>query len=79
MSYSRNDPAVRDLLPFGLTLAVPLAICILVILVEPGIERAFLWASIKMAVILVTVGLALSFVASRLASRTDRTDGSPRA
>jgi hypothetical protein len=69
MSYSRNDLVPRDLVPMILALVVPLAMCVVIILHEPGIERSFLWTSIMMAVILTVIGLALSFAASRLAAR----------
>ena len=78
MSYSRNDAGFRELLPFAVALFVPLAICVLVMFVETGIERAFFYAAVKVGVILVALGLALSFVASRFAASRGGVDGAPR-
>jgi hypothetical protein len=69
MNYSRNDLVPRDLVPMILALVIPLLMCVVIILHEPGIERSFLWTSIMVAVILTAIGLALSFAASRLADR----------
>lgn len=72
MNSPRPDSTARDLLPLIIALALPLFICLVVLVSEPGLERSFLFASIKVGVILVALGLAISFVAHRLAGRTDR-------
>lgn len=79
MSYARNDLASRDFLMLVATLVVPLAVCIVIMLVEPGIELSLLYAAIQVALTLIALGLVLSFVASRFAGRTDRTDGAASA
>jgi hypothetical protein len=75
MNYSRNDLVPRDLLPFALSLIVPLAICVVVMLVETGIERAFFYAAIKVAVILIALGLAISYGVGRWAAKHEADDG----
>lgn len=58
-------------LPLAIVLALPVLTCLLLMLVEPGLNRSLLWSSIKVGVVLVAIGGALSFVASRLAARSD--------
>jgi protein-S-isoprenylcysteine O-methyltransferase Ste14 len=58
-------------LPLAIVLALPVLACVLIMLIEPGINRSLFVAAIKTGVILVVVGGALCFVASRLAARSD--------
>ena len=59
-------------LPLVIVLALPVLACVLLMVVEPGINRALFWSAVKTGAILVVVGGALSFVASRLAARSDQ-------
>ena len=68
MDHSQDRSSTALLWVMGI-LAVPLAVCVLILLVEPGLNRTFFYQSVKMAVILVAIGAALSFAASLLASK----------
>jgi protein-S-isoprenylcysteine O-methyltransferase Ste14 len=71
----RDPTAMRreDLayLPLVIVLALPVLACVLLMLIEPGINRSLFFSAIKTGIILVVVGGALCFVASRLAARSD--------
>ncbi|HEY8564183.1 MAG TPA: hypothetical protein VIL65_01690 [Beijerinckiaceae bacterium] len=64
-----HDRSFTALIWFFGILSVPLAVCVLILLVEPGINRSFFYESVKMAAILVAIGGALSFGASLLAGK----------
>ena len=58
-------------LPLVIVLALPVLACVLLMLVEPGINRSLFLSAVKVGAVLVVIGGALSFVASRLAARSD--------
>lgn len=58
-------------LPLVIVLALPVLACLLLMLVEPGINRSLLYSAIKVGAVLIVIGGALSFAASRLAARSD--------
>lgn len=58
-------------LPLLIVLALPVLACLILMLVEPGLNRSMLYSAIKSGVVLVVIGCALSFAASKLADRTD--------
>jgi hypothetical protein len=58
-------------LPLVIVLALPVLACLVLMLVEPGINRSMLYSAVKTGVILIVIGGALSFVASKLAARSD--------
>lgn len=64
----------RDLLaylPLLIVLALPVLACLVLMIVEPGIERALFYSAVKIGLVLVVLGIGLSFVASRLAGREE--------
>lgn len=64
----------RDLLaylPLLIVLSLPVLACLVLMIVEPGIERALLYSAVKVGAVLVVLGIGLSFVASRLAGREE--------
>ena len=79
MNYSRTDTFSRGLMPFALTLTVPLLVCVVVMLVEPGLERSFLYAAFTVAAILIALGLAISYGVGRWAEKHDTNDGARTA
>ena len=58
-------------LPLVIVLALPVLACLLLMLVEPGINRSLLFSAVKVGAILIVVGGGLCFAASRLAARRD--------
>lgn len=56
-------------LPLVIVLALPVLACLLLMIVEPGVNRTLLFSAVKVGVILIVVGGGLCFVASRLAAR----------
>lgn len=60
---------LRPYIPLLVVLALPFLACLLILLVEPGIERALLYSGVKVGVVLVVIAGALSFAASHFAGR----------
>jgi hypothetical protein len=58
-------------LPLVIVLSLPVLACLLLMLVEPGINRSLLFSAVKTGVILIVIGGALCFAASKLAARGD--------
>lgn len=56
-------------LPLLIVLALPFLVCLILMLVEPGINRSLLTDAIKVGAVLVVIGGALSFAVSRIYSR----------
>ena len=57
-------------LPLLIVLALPVLACLAILFFDEGIERSLFYAAIKVGSILVVIGGALSFIASRLAARS---------
>ncbi|KMO32637.1 hypothetical protein VQ02_23255 [Methylobacterium variabile] len=65
---SQETPS-NPLVPIAIVVAIPVLVCLLLMLTDPGIERSLLWSSIKTGIILIVLGGAISFGVSRLAER----------
>ncbi|TGD95970.1 hypothetical protein [Methylobacterium nonmethylotrophicum] len=65
---SQEKPS-NPLVPIAIVVAIPVVVCLILMLTDEGIERSLLWSAIKTGIILTVIGGALSFGASRLAER----------
>lgn len=62
---------MNPLVPLSILFLLPLTAIGLVLYTDTGIEPALFYAAVKAAVILVVIGGAISFAASRLAERSN--------
>ena len=62
---------LNPLVPLLCVVSLPALACVLLMLTDPGIERSLFYSAIKNGIVLVVVGGAISFVASRLADRAE--------
>ncbi|RVU19322.1 hypothetical protein [Methylobacterium oryzihabitans] len=63
------DKPSNPLIPIGIVVSLPVLACLLIMLTDDGIERSLLWAAVKVGLLLIVIGGALSFGVSRLAER----------
>ncbi len=62
---------MNPLVPLGILFLLPLTAIGLVLYTDTGIEPALFYSAVKTTVILVVVGGAISFAASKLAERSN--------
>lgn len=62
---------MNPLVPLGILFLLPLAAIGLVLYTDTGISPDLFYAAVKTAVILVVIGGAISFAASKLAERAN--------
>ena len=61
---------MNPLVPLGILFLLPLTAIGLVLYTDTGIMPSLFWAAVKTAIILVVVGGAISFAASKLAEKS---------
>jgi Sec-independent protein secretion pathway component TatC len=61
---------LNPLVPLAIVVALPVIACLLIMFVDPGINRSLFTSAVKNGIILVLVGGAASYVASMLAARS---------
>jgi hypothetical protein len=64
-----QEKTSNPLVPIAIVVSIPVIVCLIIMLTDEGIERSLLWAAIKTGIILIVLGGALSFGASKLAER----------
>ncbi|GJD66136.1 hypothetical protein [Methylobacterium frigidaeris] len=64
-----QEKTSNPLVPIAVVVAIPVIVCLILMLTDEGIERSLLWAAIKTGIILTVLGGAISFGVSRLAER----------
>ncbi len=61
---------LNPLVPLAIVVSLPVLACLLLMYVDPGINRSLFTSAVKNGIILVLVGGAVSYVASMLAARS---------
>ncbi|MFE1599118.1 hypothetical protein [Methylobacterium sp. ID0610] len=64
-----SEKTTNPLLPIGIVVSLPVLACLVLMLTDEGIERSLLWAAVKIGILLIVIGGALSFGVSRLAAK----------
>ncbi|MGY2051122.1 hypothetical protein [Methylobacterium sp. JK268] len=67
-----SEKTTNPLIPIGIVVSLPVLVCLILMLTDEGIERSLLWAAIKVGIVLILLGGALSYGASRLAAKSER-------
>lgn len=67
-----SEKTTNPLLPIAIVVSLPVLACLVLMVTDQGIERALLWSAIKIGLVLIVIGGALSFAASRLAEKSGR-------
>lgn len=62
---------MNPLVPLSILFLLPLTAIGLVLYTDTGIEPSLFWAAVKTTVILVVIGGAISFAASKLSERSN--------
>ncbi|ACL56666.1 hypothetical protein [Methylobacterium nodulans] len=65
-----SEKTTNPLIPIGIVVLLPVIACLVLMLVDEGIERSLLWAAVRVGILLIVIGGALSFGASRLAAKS---------
>ncbi|ACA19233.1 conserved hypothetical protein [Methylobacterium sp. 4-46] len=67
-----TEKSTNPLIPIGIVVSLPVLACLLIMLTDEGVNRSLLWAAVKVGILLIVLGGALSYGASRLAAKSER-------